>query len=70
MLNLDSLTVQVHYFNSSDDVTTEKITIKKDTKCNQFEDEEFEITYIATKSGDHMVSILIEGQHIPRSPFQ
>ena len=70
MLNLDSLTVQVHYFNNSDDVTTEKVTIKKDTKCNQFEDEEFEITYIASKSGDHMVSILIEGQHIPRSPFQ
>ena len=71
MLNFKSLTVQVQYLNSdNDEVTTEKVTIKRNIKADQSEDDMLEITYIATKTGDHMVSVLVEGQHIPRSPFQ
>ena len=71
MLDLKSLTVQVQYFNSGDDeVTTERVEIKRDIKSDHSEVDRLEITYIATKSGNHMVSVLVEGQHIPRSPFQ
>ena len=70
MLDLKCLTVQVQYFNSDDEVTTEKVAIKRDNISDQSEIDRLEITYIATKSGNHMVSVLVEGQHIPRSPFQ
>ena len=71
ILDFNSLNAQVHYFNRGDDeVATEKVTIKKIIKSNQSEDDMYEITYIPTKSGDHMVSVLVEGEHIPRSPFQ
>ena len=68
MLDLRSLTVQVHYFNSANhEVSTEDVTIKRVVNCD---DDRYEMSYTPTKSGDHMVSVLIEGQHIPRSPFK
>ena len=71
MLDLKSLTAEVHYFNNDDDTAaTEKVTIKKIVKSNLSEDDRYEISYVPTKSGDHMVSVMVEGQHIPRSPFQ
>ena len=71
MLDLKSLTAEVHYFNNDDDTAAmEKVTIKKIVKSSQSEDDRYEISYIPTKSGDHMVSVMVEEQHIPRSPFQ
>ena len=71
LLDLKSLTVQVQYLNSGDDeVTTERVIIRRNIESDQSEVDGLEITYTVTKSGDHIVSVLVEGQHVPRSPFQ
>ena len=67
MLDLKSLTARVHYFNSGDH---EEVTITKILKSDPSEDDRHEMSYIPTKSGDHIVSVLVEGQHIPGSPFK
>jgi len=60
-----NLTAEVHYFTTGHNSTTQDIVIKKILDSNNYE-----VSYVPTENGDHMISVMVEGHHLSGSPFK